>query len=500
MATRFYTSNVYAQYIPTTFKGAWDKTSDAVTRMMAITSFSSGFSTSTNQIKSVATANYDMCAYRGVSAPLATQTISGTLSLVAGLIESSASMDSVYHIHVYVTQGDSDTVRGTLLTDAVDSISNEFSTSTTAGAKAWSGLTLSSVTVSAGDRLVIEIGANTIAAVTGNTQLRYGSFSTTTDMVAGSDISSATVGWVEFSQTLIFTPTTRFYLNNSASQYTPATYKGAWDITSSAITRLLHIDKSSGGSIGNVTVTKSVAVADYDMLTYRGVSPPLAAQTIAGKLSGVLGPWESIASMDAVYHIHLYVTQGDSDSVRGTLLSDYVETLANELSSGVTGIPMIPAALSLVAVTAGDRLVLEIGARSITSASGGSISHYYGGTTATPDSGGTGDAPNNTAQWTEFDSVIALLPVDARISQVVLDGALAQTQLTDALLSQVVLDGALAQTQLTAAQLSQLVMEAAVAQAQVADAQLSQFVLDIAVQNYDPTPLVTSRSQVIIVG
>lgn len=481
MSSRFYTSNVAPPYTPATFKGAWDKTTNAVTMKLVTDSYSAGFSTNFSSSKSTATADYDICVYRGVSAPLAAQTIAGTLSLIAGIVESTAAMDAVYHVHVWVTQGDSDTVRGTLLADAIDSIANEFSTNTVGGAKAWSGITLSSVAVSAGDRLVVEIGASSLAAPTGSVTFRHGSFGTNTDMVAGSDISSSTVGWVEFSQTLTFLPVTRFYLNNRVAPYTPATLKGAWDHTSSAVTKLLHFDKLQGGTIGNVNVSKAVATADYDILTYRGVSMPLAAQTIAGKLSGVLGPYESAASMDAVYHLHFYVTQGDSDLVRGTLLNDYVETLANELSFGVNSIPMIPATLTSVAVSAGDRLVLEVGARTIAALSGGNISHYYGGGTTFADNGGTGDNPNNTAQWIEFDSAVTLVPVDARVSQVLMEGALEQNTAQDARVSHILMEAAFT---LTASQ----------------DARVAQIMMEVAVQDYSATPTAVGRNQIVIVG
>lgn len=155
---------------------------------------------------------------------------------------------------------------------------------------------------------------------------------------------------------------TQFYLTAAPAPYSPATMRGAWDDTAGAITKALSSDKAGGGAIASVARAETNAAANWDVLLYRGVSGPLAAQTIAGNVNVVIGALESSASADFAWHLHIYVTQGDSDTPRGTLLSDYVETTANEWPTTAAGLVLAAdQALTSLAVTAGDRLVVEIG-------------------------------------------------------------------------------------------------------------------------------------------
>lgn len=155
---------------------------------------------------------------------------------------------------------------------------------------------------------------------------------------------------------------TKFYLTALAAPYTPATLRGAWDDTAGAVTRALQTTKTGGGSITSVARAETNTSTTFDVLLYRGVSGPLAAQTISGTLDVVLGILESSASADFCFHVHVYVTQGDSDTPRGTILTDYVETTANEWPTTATGKGLASAqTLSSLAISSGDRLVVEIG-------------------------------------------------------------------------------------------------------------------------------------------
>lgn len=151
------------------------------------------------------------------------------------------------------------------------------------------------------------------------------------------------------------------YLGNLAAPYTPATIRGAWDKTAGAVTQALMRTRT-GGAITSIQIGETDAAANFDVLLYRGVSEALAAQTISGTLDVMLGVDESSASADFAYHLHLYVTQGDSDTPRGTLLSDYVEAVGQEWPTTAAGKALASAqALSSLAVQDGDRLVIEIG-------------------------------------------------------------------------------------------------------------------------------------------
>lgn len=111
---------------------------------------------------------------------------------------------------------------------------------------------------------------------------------------------------------------------------------------------------------------------------------------------------------------------------RGTLISDYVEAaeFATSLNTGGRALAAVQT-LSSLAVSAGDRIVVEIGYRATNS-----VSTSFTGTLAyggTADEGVTeGDAGqlgnlngNNVASWIQFVSGITLTPPDVRVSQIV---------------------------------------------------------------------------------
>ena len=160
---------------------------------------------------------------------------------------------------------------------------------------------------------------------------------------------------------------TKLYLTNRTASYTPATLRGAWDDTAAVVTRALDPSKYGGGLKAPVSRSETDSGGDFDMLLYRGISGPLASQTITGDLDVLIATFQSSGTANAHYHVHVYVTQGDSDTPRGTLLTDYTEALGvNEwtvaASSAAIGRTLnAPTALASLAVTAGDRLVVEIG-------------------------------------------------------------------------------------------------------------------------------------------
>lgn len=156
---------------------------------------------------------------------------------------------------------------------------------------------------------------------------------------------------------------TKLYLHTGTAPYTPATIRGTWDDTAGAVTRALDPYKTGGGNITTVARAEAVSTDPYRVLLFRGVSGPLTAQTISGTLDVVLGILEANADADFHWMLHVYVTQGDSDTLRGTLLSNYTEALGtNEWPTTGTGKGLNSAqALASLAVSAGDRLVVEIG-------------------------------------------------------------------------------------------------------------------------------------------
>lgn len=183
---------------------------------------------------------------------------------------------------------------------------------------------------------------------------------------------------------------TRLYLLNQAAPYTPATIRGAWDDTASAVTKAMDTVKEAGGSVALVSAAETSTTDPWDVLLYRGVSGPLAAQTLSGTINIMMAVLQTSGSANMHYHIHLYVTQGDSDTPRGTLITDYTEAAGvNEWSATFrTGRALNAAqSLSSLAISEGDRLVFEMGyaARNVSATSFTGSTNYgtvQDGTTA----------------------------------------------------------------------------------------------------------------------
>jgi hypothetical protein len=211
---------------------------------------------------------------------------------------------------------------------------------------------------------------------------------------------------------------TKLYLRTTAAPYTPATIRGAWDDTAGAVTGLLE-SVPGGDTYTTVSRAETNVATEYDVLLYRGVSGPLDAQTISGTLNVMVDVLESAGAANNHWHLHVYVTQGDSDTPRGTLLTDYREAAGvNEWSINSTGTTLNAAqALSSLAISAGDRLVAEIGysARN-TSASSFSGTLKYGAVYGAVDLiGGVINAVGNG--YLVFSNSISEVSQVGRISQ-----------------------------------------------------------------------------------
>lgn len=216
---------------------------------------------------------------------------------------------------------------------------------------------------------------------------------------------------------------TKFYLHQTAPVYTPATIRGAWDQTAGAIARRMEQQKEWGGTIDNHFLFESSATLDFDVLLARFISGPLAAQTISGTIDAVIGLSESSALANLHWHLHIYVTQGDSDTPRGTLLSDYTEPLGtNEWPNLAFATLNAAAALSSLAISAGDRLVIEVGYVSREASATSRYGMMYLGTgtaisAAAADGAAAGTDVSLKAGFFTFSGTITEAVVPVRISQ-----------------------------------------------------------------------------------
>lgn len=276
---------------------------------------------------------------------------------------------------------------------------------------------------------------------------------------------------------------TKFYLNSFPSPYSPAPpYKGSWDDTGSAPSRQLAIDKLDSNIITSVTAPETTATVDWDVMLFRGISGPVAAQTISGTLDVMLGVNENLVAADLVYHVHVWVTQGDSNTVRGTLLADYVETTANEWAAVATNNGQALASaqtVTNVVCSAGDRIVLEVGYRAkntLTTNFTGAL--RYGGGPETSDLTAGGNS-STLAGFITFGTTVTLAPVAARVAQALVEGVVTNPSV--------------------AAQMSQSLVEAAVSRNVSVAAQVSQSLVEVVVSGYVAF-VAHPRTQIVIVG
>jgi hypothetical protein len=185
---------------------------------------------------------------------------------------------------------------------------------------------------------------------------------------------------------------TRFWLTSAAPPYTPTTRRGAWDVATGEDIQLLG--RKPQGSAGTSSINVGSTAADRDILLHRSISAgAVKAGTLSGTVQWTIGVKESNVDLNGFWHLHVYVTSGDSDTPRGTLLTDYIG--ATEFTTTATGSTAGAQTVTPVAVQIGDRIVAEIGYRA------NALATTYNATINYGNVGGTDLASGDTAVTTE---------------------------------------------------------------------------------------------------
>lgn len=193
----------------------------------------------------------------------------------------------------------------------------------------------------------------------------------------------------------------RMYFTRNSNPISP-TPQGAWDDTAGLVRGLLSPTKST---IADNAIQRAETNASntWDVLLGQWVSAALdTAQTVSGTFDLCISAFESNADADMVLHVHAWVAKGDG-TLRGTLLSDYVDT--HELPTTEAGVAITQQTLSGVAASVGDFLVVEVGYRAqntITTSRNGRVRH--GGNDATDQT--AGDTTTSHPGWCEFGTAI----------------------------------------------------------------------------------------------
>lgn len=200
--------------------------------------------------------------------------------------------------------------------------------------------------------------------------------------------------------------TQRFFLNNATAGYTPATIRGSWDATASAVTKALgRLPLVTGGTTIGIAETNTTNL--WDVLLARFVSDPFELDysfTTSDTVQWLIGALESNASANDFFHVHIYVTTGDSDTPRGTILTNNIG--ATEWTTTATARTEGAKTLSALACSVGDRLVVEIGYQAqntVATSFTGTINYGDGGGSASIFSAGsTGTDLTGATSWIEF--------------------------------------------------------------------------------------------------
>jgi hypothetical protein len=274
---------------------------------------------------------------------------------------------------------------------------------------------------------------------------------------------------------------TKLYPSAVGVAYTPATIRGAWEKTTGhAICGMGAKDLSGLGGPLSIGSAETVSSADYDVLLLRCVSAPLAADhNFSGTLNLMMGVQESNAAADMAYYLHVFITQGDTDNLRGTLLANYADPDTNEWGTTALGKALSAAAtLTAVAALTGDRIVVEIGYRSrntVTTSRTGTI--WYGGSGSDLSSGGAADGG---VGYFDFSDTFTLVdnPV-LRVSQVAVETLRRPTE--------------------ARLQVSQLAIET-VRRATSGNLRLSQFAVEVVRRNGSPPSTGQGGMLIVVAG
>jgi len=187
---------------------------------------------------------------------------------------------------------------------------------------------------------------------------------------------------------------TRFYMSTLEEPgITPAVHAN-WEQSPTQIPRG-KLNPSPEGSFNPAsntgilltTPTKSATTTPWDMLLAQLISDPLpVASTLNGTATLVMSVYENAAANDMMLQCMIRVVSGDGLTVRGTAYAGQtnatVVTTRDALNQEVvTGAPfearvMAAVALSSVSVQAGDRIIVEVGLRSLNAAATGTGSGY----------------------------------------------------------------------------------------------------------------------------
>jgi hypothetical protein len=197
--------------------------------------------------------------------------------------------------------------------------------------------------------------------------------------------------------------TKRLYLANDTIPYNPATLRGGWTSSLGMITNKLA--KTPTGVSEEMNWTASPITAGTKRCMIKFTSDPLSiGYTFNGTLDICMGNWEDNVSTYNDIRFHIFITAGDTDTVRGTILDQYVGDNINSFPAQASLMSGI--VLTTVTALTGDRICIEAG--STTSTNNNNTIHLYCGTTGSPDLTDGDTNVTTRPAWVQFSLGVPL--------------------------------------------------------------------------------------------
>jgi hypothetical protein len=201
--------------------------------------------------------------------------------------------------------------------------------------------------------------------------------------------------------------TKKFYLNDAASTYSPAVAKGAWDDVTGQ-PNIGDAGELPTGAYTTIGIAETSVTNNWDVLIATFVTATLANNVsfkTSDVVTGVLSVLESNAAANDFTHIHIWVTTGNTDTVRGTLLNDSISATEWPTTTAGQNIGTLSLTNNVNAL-AGDHIVIEIGYRAVNTSSTSFTGTLGFGTNDTAGIDLTdGDATVTThPSWVEFST------------------------------------------------------------------------------------------------
>jgi hypothetical protein len=212
MATRFYLPTAGTPGASPTPDANWERAIAAATTWPMPTAKSNSALTTYISLFG-ATATSQTRWHSWVSGTLdVNQTISGTMSMVIGkCAETTTSGDAHLAFSARVMQGDTSSVRGTLL--LYHATSTEFPLTASAATRIHSARAITTVNALAGDRIMLDIGIHGVTPANENMQMRFGDPTAAADFALTAALTTDLDPWWELSSTLTFGTPVSFVRN-----------------------------------------------------------------------------------------------------------------------------------------------------------------------------------------------------------------------------------------------------------------------------------------------